>query len=101
MDVHEDAEKNIITATFELPGLAKENVHIDVKDNILSVSGESTVSNERDEKGYSVRERRFGKFSRSLPLPQGVKVSSTLFSERLNAKVNIRIAARGDQSVDD
>ena len=91
MDVHEDAEKNLITATFELPGLAKENVHIDVKDNILSVSGESTVSNGRDEKGYSVRERRFGRFSRSLPLPQGVKVSSTLCGESPNAKVNMTL----------
>ena len=75
LDLHEDAEKNLVTATFELPGLAKENVQIDVKDQVLSVSGESTVSSDRDEKGYSVRERRFGKFSRSLPLPQGIKVS--------------------------
>ncbi|TFK79789.1 HSP20-like chaperone, partial [Polyporus arcularius HHB13444] len=62
-----------VTATFELPGLSKENVQIDVKDNVLTVSGESTISSERDEKGYSVRERRFGKFSRSIPLPQGIK----------------------------
>ncbi|RPD77017.1 HSP20-like chaperone [Lentinus tigrinus ALCF2SS1-7] len=73
MDLHEDQDKNLVTATFELPGLTKENVQIDVKDNVLTVSGESTISTERDEKGYSVRERRFGKFSRSLPLPQGIK----------------------------
>ncbi|KAI8972609.1 HSP20-like chaperone [Trametes punicea] len=73
MDLHEDQEKNLVTATFELPGLTKENVQIDVKDNVLTVAGESTLSNERDEKGYTVRERRYGKFSRSLPLPQGIK----------------------------
>ena len=67
-----------MTATFELPGLSKENVQIDVKDGVLSVSGESTMSRERDEKGYSVRERRFGKFSRALPLPQGIKVCLAL-----------------------
>ena len=74
MDVHEDKDQNLVTATFELPGLAKENVQIDVRDGVLNVSGESTISSDRDEKGYSVRERRFGKFSRSLPLPQGLKV---------------------------
>ena len=74
MDLHEDQDKNLVTATFELPGLTKENVQIDVKDNVLTVSGESTISADRDEKGYAVRERRFGKFSRSLPLPQGIKV---------------------------
>ncbi|KAI8992742.1 HSP20-like chaperone [Trametes punicea] len=73
MDLHEDQEKNLVTATFELPGLSKENVQIDVRDNVLTVSGESTITSERDEKGYSVRERRYGKFSRSLPIPQGIK----------------------------
>ncbi|TFK79678.1 HSP20-like chaperone [Polyporus arcularius HHB13444] len=81
MDLHEDQEKNLVTATFELPGLSKENVQIDVKENVLTVSGESTISSERDEKGYSVRERRFGKFSRSIPLPQGIKVCA--YSVRL------------------
>ena len=80
MDLHEDQEKNLVTATFELPGLTKENVQIDVRDNVLTVSGESTISSERDEKGYSVRERRYGKFSRSLPLPQGIKVCDLPFS---------------------
>ncbi len=65
-----------MTATFELPGLKKEDVNIDVHNNVLTVSGESKVSSERDENGYVVRERRFGRFERSLPLPQGIKVSA-------------------------
>ncbi|KIP02633.1 hypothetical protein PHLGIDRAFT_111869 [Phlebiopsis gigantea 11061_1 CR5-6] len=73
MDVHEDKDKNLVTATFELPGLTKENVNIDVHNDALTVSGESQVSSERDENGYAVRERRFGKFSRSIPLPRGIK----------------------------
>lgn len=79
MDVHEDNEKNLVTATFELPGLTKENVAIDVRNNALTVSGESRVSAERDEHGYAVRERRFGRFSRSIPLPQGINVCGLLF----------------------
>ena len=34
----------------------------------------------RDEKGSSIRERRYGKFSRSLPLPQGIKVCDLPYS---------------------
>ncbi len=75
MDVHEDAEKNIVSAIFELPGLKKEDVNIDVHNNLLSISGESKIAEDRDQNGYAVRERKFGKFSRSIPLPQGVKVS--------------------------
>ena len=76
MDLHEDKEKNLVTAQFELPDLTKDKVNIDLHDNVLTVSGESSISTEHDEKGYAVRERRYGKFSRSLPVPQGIKVSS-------------------------
>ena len=44
MDVHEDNEKNIVTATFELPGLTKENVNLDVHNNVLTVSGEAELA---------------------------------------------------------
>lgn len=74
MDLHENKENNSVTATFELPGLKKEDVHIDVHNGRLSVSGETKLSTEHEESGYAVRERRFGKFSRTLQLPQGVKV---------------------------
>ncbi|PIL35002.1 hypothetical protein GSI_02789 [Ganoderma sinense ZZ0214-1] len=73
MDLHEDKDRNTMTAQFELPGLTKENVNIDLRDNVLTVSGEYGMESERDERGYSVRERRFGKFARSLPVPQGMK----------------------------
>ncbi|KZT05094.1 small heat shock protein [Laetiporus sulphureus 93-53] len=73
MDVHENTEHNLVTATFELPGLNKENVQIDVHNGALTVSGESKISSERDEHGYAIRERRYGKFQRAIPLPQGIK----------------------------
>ncbi|PIL30303.1 hypothetical protein GSI_07485 [Ganoderma sinense ZZ0214-1] len=73
IDVHEDKEKNLVTATFELPGLNKENVSIDVHNNVLTVSGESKFESENTEDGYLLRERRFGRFSRSVPVPEGVK----------------------------
>ncbi|KAI0352948.1 small heat shock protein [Trametes cingulata] len=73
IDVHEDKDKNLVTATFELPGLKKEDVNIDVHNNVLTVSGETKQSEERNEQGYVVKERRYGRFSRSLPIPQGIK----------------------------
>ena len=75
MDLHEDAETDTVTATFDLPGMSKEAVNIDVHNNRLTISGENQLSQERMEKGYTVRERGYGRFSRSLPLPSGTKVS--------------------------
>lgn len=49
-------------------------MNIDVQNGVLTVSGESKISNEKDENGFVVRERRYGKFARSLQLPRGIKV---------------------------
>ena len=81
LDLHENVEANTVTATFELPGLTKENVDIHVHDGRLHVSGESKISADHDESGYAVRERRYGKFSRTLQLPYGVKVSEPCILE--------------------
>ena len=76
MDLHEDTEKNLVTASFEFPGLSKEDVQIDIQHNKLTISAETKQSTDHSEGGYAVRERRFGKFSRTLQLPQGIKVNS-------------------------
>ncbi|KAF9484303.1 small heat shock protein [Pholiota conissans] len=73
MDLHENGEKNLVTATFEFPGVPKENVQIDIHNGRLTVSAETKRSADFDEAGYAVHERRFGKFSRTLQLPQGIK----------------------------
>ena len=67
------AENNLITATFELPGLKKEDVTIDLQNNRLVVSGEANFSEQKEENGYVVKERRSGKFSRAVPIPKGTK----------------------------
>lgn len=74
MDIHESKERNELTATFELPGMKKDNVSIDIQNNRLTVSGRSALSNDLGREGYSVQERRYGSFSRTIPVPPGTKV---------------------------
>jgi len=74
MDVHYDKDTKDVTVAFELPGLQKEDVSIDVHNDVLTVSGGNKASSDRSEGGFVVRERRYGKFTRSLALPQGLKV---------------------------
>ena len=75
MDLHASKEKNELTAIFELPGMKKEDVSIDVHNNRLIVSGKSSISKDVEKDDYIRRERNFGSFSRSLPLPNGISVS--------------------------
>ncbi|KAL5524371.1 hypothetical protein ACEPAF_9511 [Sanghuangporus sanghuang] len=72
IDIHESPEANLVTAWFELPGLTKENVSLDIQKGRLIVSGEATYK-DVDEKGFIHRERRVGRFERSLPLPTGIQ----------------------------
>jgi len=65
MDLYEDTQNNKVTATFELPGLGKEDVNIDIHTGRLTVSAETKLSDEYETSGYAVRERRFGKTSRT------------------------------------
>ena len=78
MDIHESKETNAVTATFELPGMKPENITIDVRENRLTVAGEARKSDSNEEGGYSVRERSYGKFSRTLQLPFATKVSGRM-----------------------
>jgi len=73
IDVHESTDSNLITATVELPGLKKDDIHIDIHNNRLTVSGEVAQSNDLNQDGYKVKERRYGKFARTLSLPVGTK----------------------------
>ncbi|KAF8961398.1 hypothetical protein BDZ97DRAFT_1921287 [Flammula alnicola] len=41
MDLHEDSEKNLVTAAFEFPGISKENFHLDIHNGKLTVSAET------------------------------------------------------------
>ena len=60
----------------DLPGLAQEDVKIEVEDGVLTISGERKSESETTEGSYRRVERAFGSFSRRLTLPQGVDADS-------------------------
>lgn len=53
----------------ELPGLKDEDIEVSVDERVLTISGEKQHEEERHEGGVLMSERRYGKFSRSLRLP--------------------------------
>lgn len=58
------------------PGLDKKDFHIDVKNNLLTVSSEKKEEKEEKEGGKVVFcEFNYSKFSRSFQLPEGVDVN--------------------------
>ena len=72
LDMHETKKK--IELTIELPGIAPEDVKIDVEDNLLTISGEKRSASESREGELRMSERSFGAFSRTVSLPRSVEV---------------------------
>jgi HSP20 family protein len=60
----------------DLPGVKKEDISIDVKENTLLISGERSFKEERAEKDYYKIESSYGKFQRSFALPESVDVEN-------------------------
>ncbi|MDH3263916.1 MAG: Hsp20/alpha crystallin family protein [Paracoccaceae bacterium] len=65
----------------ELPGLAPEDVEVEMSDRVLTIKGEKREETEKKEADYHLSERRYGAFRRVLTLPDGVD------ADRISAKV--------------
>ena len=67
VDISEDDDRYVVSV--ELPGSKKEDITVEMKDQVLTIRGEKR--NEREEKKEHSRwiERSYGSFSRSFALP--------------------------------
>lgn len=70
MDVHETQDG--YTIRVSLPGVKPEDVNIQYQQGTLSISGETHEDEAREQGAYHVRERRSGRFGRTLTLPDAV-----------------------------
>ncbi|CAG8500741.1 13239_t:CDS:2, partial [Racocetra fulgida] len=73
LDVHENEKEFVVNA--ELPGITKEQINLDVRENSLVISGETKKDEKYNEGNTYIQERRYGSFNRSITLPRNVKTS--------------------------
>jgi len=77
VDVRED--KDHLTITLDVPGVAPENVKISLENQVLTVAGEKHQASEQKDERWHRWERHYGRFERSFTLP------STVDAERIEA----------------
>ncbi len=70
LDVYEDGTNLVVKAS--VPAVKPEDLHVQVVNDLLTISGEMQKDEERQDHDYYLRERRYGRFSRSLELPRAV-----------------------------
>lgn len=57
----------------DLPGMTKDEVKVELTDDLLVLSGERKHEKEEKHEGFYRSERSYGSFYREIPLPEGVK----------------------------
>ena len=70
-DVEILQRKDDLLIRADLPGLAKDDVKIDITENAVVLQGERKREFEEDKAGVYRCERSYGTFYRRLPLPEG------------------------------
>jgi len=70
-DIYE-TEKEIVLK-MELPEVSKENVHVTLENNVLTLRGERKFEEKVDRENYHRIERNYGEFMRSFTLPAFVE----------------------------
>jgi HSP20 family protein len=60
----------------DLPGVKRDDVKVEIRDNLLVLRGERKDEREEKKEGFYRSERSYGSFLRSIPLPKGTDVDS-------------------------
>jgi HSP20 family protein len=85
-----ETEDELVYA-FDLPGIPEDKISVELHDDTLTVTGERAVTQERSENGFYRFERRYGSFSRTLGVPQGVTEESVK-ADYKDGVLEIRVA---------
>jgi HSP20 family protein len=70
VDIFETETEIVVKA--EIPGIKKDDVKLNVQDNVLTISGERKFEQETKKENYLRVERGYGNFTRSFTLPPSV-----------------------------
>lgn len=71
LDLTESEDEFVVKAS--VPGINPDDLEITLSENTLTIKGEIRKEEEKEEERYHLRERRYGRFTRSISLPAGVK----------------------------
>jgi len=74
MEVFAEGDQLVVRA--ELPGLKKEDIHIDLENDVLRIAGERRDEQREEREGFYRTERSYGRFERAIRVPQGTDPAS-------------------------
>lgn len=75
IDVIEDDEEFIIIT--DLPGVAKENIKIDITEDAVEISAQFNDETKFEDKTFIRKERKYGKVKRAVVLPEKIDINES------------------------
>ncbi len=60
----------------EMPGMGEKDINISIDNHMLTISGEKSTSKKNEDKNYRMREISYGKYERSLTLPENLDIDN-------------------------
>jgi len=92
-DIQETAQQ--YTITMDIPGMSRDQINVKTEGRNIIVSGERSSERERNEPGQTyAHERSFGKFIRSVPLPEDAATDS-IDAQYNNGVLTMKVARTG------
>ncbi len=83
--------KDEVVYAFDLPGIPEDKVAVELEDGALTITAEREREHEVEDGRYFRFERRFGTFSRTIGLPQGV-TEDQVKAEYRNGVLELHVA---------
>ncbi len=91
VDIRETDDALLVQA--ELPGIEKKDVELEIKEGVLTISGERRYEKDVNEDNVHRIERSYGSFSRSFSLPNNIDTEKVQASMK-NGVLEIRLPKR-------
>jgi HSP20 family protein len=93
VDVKESTDAYEVMA--DLPGLEKKDIKISLKENVLTLQGERTEEEKKEEENSCFSERAYGSFSRAFRLPEQVD-EKNIHAEYANGVLKVTLQKSED-----
>ena len=82
--------KDSFEVTADLPGMSKDEISVELENELLTIKGDTKKEKEEDKGNYHICERSHGKFERTFTLPDYVKADA-IEAEYKNGVLKVNI----------
>jgi HSP20 family protein len=91
VDIEERDNSYIVRA--EIPGMQKDDIHVEYNDGYLTIRGEKKFEHEEKKKNFHRIERSYGSFRRSVAIPEEI-TEEAIKGEYKNGVLELKLPIR-------